>query len=308
GRGDRVPDLVRNGRRQLAQARLLLGLHDDLLALQLALDRGIEVARLERARSEDAHPVREQPEAPPERRPQEPGIPGGHDVDQREQRDDGEVADEVHVEAGLGRRPAAGADQRVVLSRWLLGRRPALPARGAALLSPAIPLVVALHLGGPFPVPVGVPVPVALGLLGPVTVPLRPLLPPVAAPVRPVLVAVAVARPPVEVPTFPGPDQPLQTEPLLEMQAEHQRDDESDGGHSPVLVTSNPRAARLGAGPPASAVARRSIRTAPAGAGATRRLHRRGRFQLPGGSRRTRWAMMLRCTSEVPAAIVRPRE
>src|SRR5262249_46081749 len=213
----------------------------------------------------------------------------------------------AHGEAALGRRRAAGADPRLVLSRWLLGSLPAVPL-GAALLAPAIPLDVTLHVGGPFPVPVGVPVPVALGLLGPVTVPLRPLLPPVAAPVRPVLVAVAVARPPVEVPTFPGPDQPLQTEPLLEMQAEHQRDDESDGGHTPVLVTSNPRAARLGAGPPASAVARCSIRTAPAGAGATRPLHRRGRVQRPGGGRRTRWAMMLRCPSEVPAAIVRPRE
>ena len=101
GRGDRVADLVRDGRRQLVDAGLLLGLHHHLLAPHLALDGRLEVALVQHARAEHRHVVREQADAPAERRPQEPRVARGQEVDQREKGDHAEVAHEVDVEADL---------------------------------------------------------------------------------------------------------------------------------------------------------------------------------------------------------------
>src|SRR5262249_29922278 len=222
--GDRIADLVGDRRRQLVEARLLLGLHGRLLALQLALDGGIEVARLQGTRAEHAHPVRAEPEAPADRGPEKPGVPGGHQVDEREQRDDAEVGREMAVEAHLRRRPRAGArEDLLLLAAWLLGRSTGCLVPAPALLPPAIALRVALHPLRPFPVPVGVLVPVALRLLGPLVVPVRALLSPAGGPVVPAAVS--------------GLSQhlaPRSAQLLLEVAEKHEREDASEEDHSRV--------------------------------------------------------------------------
>src|SRR2546426_12119997 len=77
---------------------------------------------LQRARAEDGHIVREEADAPAERGPEEPRVPGrGEEVDEREEGDDAQVADQVGVEAGLGGGAARSEERRVgkeCRSRW----------------------------------------------------------------------------------------------------------------------------------------------------------------------------------------------
>ena len=132
GRGDGIPDLVRDARGQLVDARLLLGLHGGALASELALDRRVEVPLPQHVGAEDGHPVRKDADAPPERRPDEPGIAGGEEVDEREKGDDAEVAHQVRVEAGFSGRAPARAAKGLLLRRARLRRlravSPPLPA------------------------------------------------------------------------------------------------------------------------------------------------------------------------------------
>ena len=87
-----------------------------LLALHLALDGGLEVALAEEPRAEHAHVVREEADAPAERRPEEPEGER-HQVQDRQQGDDRDVPEEVRVEAELGDGPAARPPIRVMLRR-----------------------------------------------------------------------------------------------------------------------------------------------------------------------------------------------
>src|SRR3989454_5628878 len=89
---------------------------------------------LQGARAEHGHVVREEADAPAERGPEEPRVPGrGEEVDEREEGDDAQVADQVGVEAGLGGGAAAGAAERLLLG-WerLLVLAAARPAPGLA--------------------------------------------------------------------------------------------------------------------------------------------------------------------------------
>ena len=148
GRGDRVADLVRDGRRQLVDAGLLLGLHHHLLAPHLALDRRLEVALAHHAAAEHRHVVREQAEAPAERRPQEPGIVARRMVSRlisARKRDHAEVAHQVGVEADLGVGAAAGLAQGLGLarrpghrSRPPRSRRRRRPGRAASVARPSV--------------------------------------------------------------------------------------------------------------------------------------------------------------------------
>src|SRR5262249_4190679 len=64
-------------------------------------------------RAEDRHVVREEPDPPAERRPDEPGIASGEEVDDSEKSDDPEVAEQVPVEAGLCGGASTRACQRI---------------------------------------------------------------------------------------------------------------------------------------------------------------------------------------------------
>src|SRR5262249_25844272 len=84
-------------------------------------------------RAEDRHPVCEQTDAPAERRPDEPRIPGGEEVHQREKRDHAEIAHQVGVEARLGGGAAPRAAQHLGLARLLLDLRAAVRLPVAAV-------------------------------------------------------------------------------------------------------------------------------------------------------------------------------
>src|SRR5262249_19373687 len=121
-----IPDLVRDGGGQLVDARLLLRLHGRAFTAQLPLDGRLEEALPQQPRAEDRHVVREEPDPPAERRPDEPGIASGEEVDDPEKCDDPEVAEQVSVEACLRGGASTRARQRI---------------RGLAL---SIPLAVSL--------------------------------------------------------------------------------------------------------------------------------------------------------------------
>src|SRR5439155_3662589 len=104
--------------------------------------------------------------APAERGPEEPRVPGrGEEVDEREERDDAQVADQVGVEAGLGTGAAAGPAERLLLGRrGLLVLAAARPASGLASEAARVVLGVPREMAG---APLGLP----LEPLGPLAVP-----------------------------------------------------------------------------------------------------------------------------------------
>src|SRR5213078_4406204 len=121
---------------------------------------------LQGARAEHGHVVREEADAPSERRPEEPRVPGrGEEVDEREEGDDAQVASQVGVEAGLGGGAAAGPAERLLLGRErLLVLAAARPAPGLAGEAARLVLGVPREVAG---TPLGLP----LEPLGPLAVP-----------------------------------------------------------------------------------------------------------------------------------------
>src|SRR5207244_8938671 len=98
---------------QRVDARLLLRLHGRPLAPQLPLHRRVEEVLPQEPGAEDRHVVREEPDPPAERRPDEPGIACGEEVDDSEERDDSEIAEQVAVEASLRGGAATGPGQGI---------------------------------------------------------------------------------------------------------------------------------------------------------------------------------------------------